>query len=566
MRDRVITAALALAAAAGAACRAPGSAPPGAGAAASLEDARSSRVPALPAPGFLHLVPASTAFIYAALEPPPIGHIEREYLAGLAAYEPVRRALDQRSAVRQRDILTRLPPLTRAKLALLGELGGAASRDKLTAIGLAPQARFAIHGEGSHVVIRIELSDPDRFRAALARMTPHLAPAEPGEHGGVSYLKVRGGEDSLLIAVAGDHLVLARLPEVPEAKLLSAVLGTRRPERSLVEARLLDRVAAELGALPAGLGYVDLTLLAGLQGGALPAPCAAELSDLTQLVPRMSFGLRHASGHRVELVSAVEARRDLADTLLGLRGRVPGADPDLAVSSTLLISLAIDAERALGLVKSALDSVKARPYRCPALDWLNRLAREARALLPSVAATPLAHIRGASVLVLPADTGPGGVSRAMGGLVLLAAEDPPALLRDLAALMNVTVPAIQPGRPPTEIPFAGPLLSPVHAAASGRALGISLGGRAAELAELIAAPPPTDPPLLVFRGQPAELRQLVGDSAPPPDPAIAAIDADLAGALAAAASRPLDRYEEVSVTARASSRGLELRFSGHYPR
>ncbi|HLU65318.1 MAG TPA: hypothetical protein VKZ63_03555, partial [Kofleriaceae bacterium] len=353
---------------------------------------------------------------------------------------------------------------------------------------------------------------------------------------------------------------------------LPLVLGLRQPERSLADARHLERVAAELGASPAGLGYVDLPLLARAHGAALPDPCGAELAGLAALVPRISIGLRRATAGRLHVVSAAETRRDVTDALLALRGTVPAADPDVPVPASAVLGLAIDAAAAIRVVGGALDQVVESPYRCPALGWLNRGARDLRALLRTGALGLLRQVRGVSLLILPGEPGAGGAPArpVEGALLFLGSDDPRALLAQLSALTHIPVPKLAPGDPPAEIAAGAAMpLGPVHVALGARSLGVSLGGHQTELGELIAAAPPADPPLVFLRTIPRDsgsLLELVTGRAGRSDPALAGEDPEIARLVAAARDRPLARYEEVTTTARASSRGLEIQLTARYPR
>src|SRR5690606_29231555 len=54
--------------------------------------------------------------------------------------------------------------------ALADELDGRRTREVLAAAGLAPTSRMALYGLGLVPVLRMELADPDAFRALVARL------------------------------------------------------------------------------------------------------------------------------------------------------------------------------------------------------------------------------------------------------------------------------------------------------------------------------------------------------------------------------------------------------------
>ena len=64
-----------------------------------------------------------------------------------------------------------------------------------------------------------------------------------------------------------------------------------------------------------------------------------------------------------------------------------------------------------------------------------------------------------------------------------------------------------------------------------------------------------------------EVGSLLGATrADPPDPALAELDADLAARLAELEGKSLDRFEELSIRATATPRGLDVSMDAHYGR
>lgn len=96
-----------------------------------------ANVPALPQPDYLKYIPADTPFLFAALGPLPADYAAREYVSRLAAYERVRPAVERLRKRRPKE-MRRLGFLVRLQVALLGELGGTVSPEKLAAIGMNP--------------------------------------------------------------------------------------------------------------------------------------------------------------------------------------------------------------------------------------------------------------------------------------------------------------------------------------------------------------------------------------------------------------------------------------------
>ena len=541
-------------------------APSSGGSPDAVEDGRRP----IPRPAFLRRVPADTAYVFAALAPMPTAYFDREYLARVAAYQPVVEAL-ARVRREKPERFARLTVNHRLIAGLVAELGTRPAAQAMAAVGLDRTPRWILYGAGASPVIRVELRDRERAAAALDRVLGWLAPAARGRLGAVDYRVVDEGTRRWVFAVSGDELVVAILSRERFAAELAVALAVREPAESLASERALERVAADIGAAAWSLGYVDTVRLAGHLASGMPGACADELTALASLAPRVSFGARAASDRRVRLTSLVELRRDVAAALERMRGQLPGPEPDTQAAASLSVGLAIDVAQASTVLDDAFDRINAHPYTCGALDSLNRMARDQGSSLGWVAASPFGKVDGLTALVFAGDPpDPSGAPRTpSGGVILLGAEQPAALLQSIAGLVPIGLPTtLKAGDAPVVVGGSvGLPLSPIHVALGKRALGFAAGGREAELVELLAATPVAEPPLMVLDIHLRELTSLLGSTrADLPDPALAEIDQDLASKLAAIDGRVLDRFEELILRAAPTPRGLELSVEAHYAR
>jgi hypothetical protein len=515
--------------------------------------------PALPQPDFLRLIPADTPFLFAALSPLPAGYAAREYVSRLAAYEKVLPAVERLRRERPRE-LRRLDFLVRLEIAVLAELGGTASAARLAAIGLDPATVGALYGLGMNPVVRIRLSDPARFAAALDRMAARLQPIERAALGKQRYYAARDETVLWIVAVAGRDLVVALIPPAQRSLWLPLILGQRAPARSLAGDRRLDQLAADYGLSPAGLGYAQVSGMAAALGASLPSPCREELVQLAGAVPRIAVGLTSASAAQMRARSAVELRPDIAVSLTGLRGEVPGLAPPGGAPAALQVAAGVDVNALVTWLKRSLARVAARPFRCPSLAWINDLARTQAATLRQ-AAGALASVRGASLSVRDIE----GLATGSADIFILFGSDQPGdVLKRLTRALGVTAPRLSPGDPPVELASAlGGAFGRVHVALAPRALGLSLGAESDELAGVLALAPVADPPLLQLRIDPQAIAPILG-LAGGGDPRIAALDPELARNLAEIEQRDVERYDEVSLTVRATPRGLDIELDGRY--
>ena len=543
-----------------------GQPPAGARGAGEGEAVASSRVPR---PDFLRRVPADTPFAFAALAPMPAAYFDREYLSRVRAYQPLVEAF-ARLRQEKPDRFARLTVPHRLGAALAAELGDRRPAEALEAAGLDRAPRWILYGAGASPVVRVELRDRERAAAALDRVLGWLSVRERRGPGGVRYRAVDEGGRRWVFAIAGDELVVAILSVERFDAELAIALPAREPAGSLASERTLERVAGDIGAAAWSLGYVDTVRLVAQAAGKLSSACGEELGALASLVPRVSFGARRASDRQVHMVSLVELRRDVAAAVEAMRGEMPGPEPDTQVPAALTIGLAIDVAQAAQVLDDAFDRINARPYGCDALAGLNRLAREQGSNLGWIGASPFGKVDGITALLFAGDDPTGAAPRApAGGVVLLGADQPAALLQSIAGVLPIGLPTrLNPGDAPVVVGGGvGLPLSPIHVALGTRALGFAAGGHEAELAELLAAGPLGDPPLFYLGMHVRELGGLLGSTrADPPDPALNEIDPDLAARLAAIEGAALERFEELSVRGTPGPRGLEISVTAHYAR
>jgi hypothetical protein len=527
--------------------------------------------PTLARPDFLRRVPADTPFVFASLAPIPAGYMETEYLSRVTAYQPVAERLAKLRKKRP-DAFARLGVPLRLRAALLAELGARRPADALEAIGLDRSPRWILYGVGAAPVIRVELRDPAVAALALERILAWLQPTEKRTAGKTAYHQLDDGTRRWVFAIDRRDLVVAILPKAAPESALALALGARDPATSLADERRLERIAGEVGAAGFSVGYVETRALVSQLSLEMSVACRDELAELARLAPTISFGVRRASGRRVEMVSFIETRGDLARSLMAMRGQMPGpADLDSVVAASFTIGLAVDLSQAATILDEAFGKIRSKPYNCSALDWLNRLAREQGFALGWLSSSPFGKVRGLTALVFAGDA-PAGAAAAprapAGAIVLLGAEQRVALLQAIAGLFPLGLPtSMAPGDPPVAITAAAGLpMAPIHLAVGDSALGFAAGGHEADLSQLLAAAPASEPPLVRIGIDLREVTSLFGLAGQPPDPVLAEIDQVLAGEIAEIDGRALFRYHELWFDFSPSSRGVEMKMEGRYAR
>ena len=560
-RSMLVAVALAVAATAvsGAALPACGARPAGAttapAAGATPRAAAEPRHRALPHPDLLRFVPAETPYLYAVLEPRPPEQAEADLVHRLAAYAPIAPRITDLARTHP-EAYAHLGLLPRLAAAMTDALGGPVTARRLQAVGLDPATRLVVYGFLAMPVARIELSDASRF----ARFLDRVAGAMGGRQQTVDrrrYWVVTTGSMNILLAATDRHLIAALVPSKPTAIIARAVLSADPPVNNLAGDPRLDQVAADLDLSPAGIGWFDLQAVVKAVGPGLAPACRDELGALAKQVPGAEFGVREASSRRVSVASRVDLAPPLAASLAALLSDVPGNDPRSAVPAALSVAAAIDLPASLSNLAGALDRVRQSPYRCPILAGLNRMADSTVNKIRQLASDPLMQVRGLSVRVMTGSK--------LGVLAFIGTRTPLALARAAAAALGSTLPAVQVGDPPVRLNPTRTPMGPVNVVVRRGAVGVAIGGHDSELVELAGADPLPDPPLFFVHIMVQPLMQLASMwPRPAADPALAQAAPELARQLADIEGAGLTRYSEITVTGRATPRGLAILFASRY--
>ncbi|HLI19348.1 MAG TPA: hypothetical protein VKV22_13910 [Rhodanobacteraceae bacterium] len=287
------------------------------------------------------------------------------------------------------------PEIAKVLDAIHAELANVHSSKELAqTIGLSPSRLFAVYGVGDVPVARYELASPAAFKAFWARVEKRAGIAAPiATLDNQSYWVV-GGADSklhLLVAVAGDQLVVTVAPANASPTMLKQLLGLTKPVRNAV-----DRIAnidSRQGYLASGAsGYVDLPkLFANLYdgkdaitqeftkdlGGSLANPaCTTEFQSLASQVPLISGGMKTYTAKEASGSVDVQLAAPLLGALSALKQPVPGMN-ESGDHSMFDMVLALPVQKWQDFIKGRAEAAAARTYKCPALHSLNDFAKTA---------------------------------------------------------------------------------------------------------------------------------------------------------------------------------------------
>jgi len=318
------------------------------------------------------------------------------------------------------------------------------------------------------------------------------------------------------MAVVGEDLVAALVPEPAAASLLPLVLGDEKPKRSLADSGALESVAAQYGLPGYALGYLDSVAfvraladdpqgigkaLLGLLGQAPPdmtGPCNGELSALAEQIPRVVAGYTEIGRDKLSMTAAVELSPQLRAALLPVRGSLPGPGAPLADGDLLRVQAALDVGRLLAFARQQTATVAAQPYLCANLAPLNGVAIGLSGHLTGLVLPPVAtQLRGLHLHVNTVRL-QAGVPTEVTGTVAVRTLQPAVLL----ALGQGFVPElatlrVEPNGAPAPLPALPrlPMVQDAQVAMKGEVLAASVGGAQTKLLPaLLKVPEPAQRP------------------------------------------------------------------------
>ncbi len=468
----------------------------------------------------LAFVPADTAFVFANREAIPDAIVE-SWQRQMQSIWPTVMGMYERMLIaipadKEIDEATRarIETAQRVIKALVAEMKPRDTPAKWAEVGFGPQARAAIYGIGLVPVARIELADPDAFRAMVARIE-----ATSGTRLGtldvdgqatwtIDIDEVRG-----LIAIEGRHLVASVLPVSADKALLRSVLGLDRPASSLADAGTLEDLEKAEGYRPYGAGWLDLRRIvalvdrdpgyrafAALGGETAPAlddTCRAELDGLFAQMPRAVFGYTRLEARRMDASMRLDLALPIAQSLQTLSTPPPGSNA--AGGALYDIALSLPVLKLKDFLLARIEPVVASPYQCKAFAEWNSKAVELKGQLSQFVPPPLSDFTGLRLTLdrfdWPADGNPDLAAR-----LLVASSNPAAIV----GMAQLAVPALAQLQIPADgtavtlpdgvIPNASGFLPSLRAAMNGKALALASGD--GDLSAYLEAPVASDGQLL----------------------------------------------------------------------
>ena len=456
----------------------------------------------------LQYIPADTPYVMAFTKPFPdelMDKFEPSMDKMLSAYQRMIRYrlsehLIELSA--QEDGAEKAEQLQRFMDEMLSLLSVKGLRDA----GIGRDSLFAIYGDGILPVLRIGVSDIDKFEATIARLESQAGEKfVDGELAGKPYRYRDLDEITLVISTFGKDAVIAVVPAGTSDQRLAQTLGIEKPRKNLARSKALEKISEEYGFTDHFVSFIDVERVAaaftgdpsgrntdllrvlGMNADDTSPVCRSEISDLASVAPRIVVGYTKVDADVLETGMVVELREDIAGGMASLPSVVPGLGADLG--GWFSFGFSIDMMAARSFYESRLDALEADPFECEHFADVNASTvkgREALAKpLPPVVYSfrgMLANIANIEGLDVATDKPPESIDAS----ILVAIENAQDLVM-MAAMMSPEVAALNlvpDGKAKAlDLPQLAAIAEQAFAALSESGLSLALGDSAASEAE-----------------------------------------------------------------------------------
>jgi hypothetical protein len=444
------------------------------------------------------------------------------------------------------------------------ELTSLMSVQGLRDAGIDRDSVFAIYGDGLLPVFRVELSDRDKFEAAVSRLESKATQ-----------------KFQVVVATPGDSAVITIVPTTYSDDRVARALGIKKPQNNVVkglgEIRKaydftdhfvgfvdVEKLAASFLGDPSGLNK-ELLLLVEHDPEELTAECRAEFAELASVAPRMVVGYTDVNNDYLASEMVVELRDDIAAGLATLPTAVPGLGADLG--GLLTFGFSLDPMAARSFFEARLDAMEADPFECADLAELQAgIAQGRQALaqpIPPVVynfSGMLAHINDVQGMDLGTQKPPESVDATF----LFAFEN----AQDLVTMASMMVPQVAEmnllpdGKARAlDLPQLAEIADKAFVALSKVGLSVAVGEGSAESSEaMLVADVETPPPFVSFSMDSKRYFDFLGDAimqgGEPGDsePTPLALRTAMRDVMVSSG----DLYERVSIDVHLTERGVEI--------
>jgi hypothetical protein len=366
-------------------------------------------------PSALQFVPANTPYFMVSLD--DASESLDDFLFGDVGPNPT-------------DLMTLFPERPDKPLALFGwqlvkQLVGKPRAVWWGDLGFKPHGHYMVYGLELWPVVRIELADPARTRAAMERAMAGAGRAV--SFGGVAGWQIDQDVVSIAVAVtdggpAGGAELVATFGPTAHLQDIAQRAISGRPAQALTAAQIRD-IANRHHVATATLAVIDtrqvIAALASIAAAfpdanvAISQDCERDAERVAALMPRYVIGYSKVTSSEVSGRFAIELAPALASGLDKLHVAMPALAPR-ADSPLMTLQVAIDLDAAVAWLRGATALLAAEPFTCSELRDINDDARQLHAKLAEPLPEPVRGIHGFQMVLDDATiTPPSGTGYAL---------------------------------------------------------------------------------------------------------------------------------------------------------
>ncbi|SHE91604.1 hypothetical protein SAMN02745117_01032 [Lampropedia hyalina DSM 16112] len=344
----------------------------------------------------LSYAPADTAYVIGNLEAAPADYQEiyNKLVNPLSqgVLQSLARAIEKTSEIKD--------PEQAAKAKSLLEFLQAQWQGGLENIGVDIKGRGAIYEINSLPVLRMELTDPGKFKAFIANLETHLGkPFATGTVQNQPYWQIpleqasADNDAQIVLALIGKQAVLSVHTRLANTSV-EQLLGLQKPEKSILDTGELQAINKEYGFKPYGtillkpqtiaqkfLGQTGqetwVSQQAAARGKNVSEVCRSEITALIGKVPRIVGGYTELNKKQFDMRYTLELEPALAQSLTELTAPVPGLGKS-GNTSAVEIGMGLHLNKLAAFVQTQASAIQAAPFECEVLQSWNEAAGQAQ--------------------------------------------------------------------------------------------------------------------------------------------------------------------------------------------
>jgi hypothetical protein len=411
------------------------------------------------------------------------------------------------------------PESERRAFAVMNEMSQLMTRKGMESAGINLNPRLAMYGLGVFPALRLELQDPEAFKAFIGRLESATGvQAVDAKLGQFSYRVFTFEELLIPMTFQGNTLVLGATHTDVADLYVPYLLGEKRSEKSLADSKALSVLTDKYRFPGMGVGFVSIQRLVNLftqsgtdihaqimnkilpDVGPIDEICVNEYNAIAANYPRIVFGNDRIDAEALSARVGLEMTNGLGQQLAATKTHIPGYESEFAKSAIFRGGLGLNVGQLSQVVIGKAGEIANSPFQCADLSDFNQVAGQIAAagmFLPPM----VSQINGASFILRDIDLTPstlpqtpdGSLNQAddplkASGLALVSTGDAQGFFDSLKLLLpELAQFVVKTDGIPVRLssPQIDQNLTDVYLAMQNDGLGVSFGGTQGTMAETL---------------------------------------------------------------------------------